>query len=182
MPASSARANACTARPDARFVVTSLKDTASPWIVYERAYWPAHFNARGRGTAEIARRDGAELCKVHPKQAGRILARVTRRGDLLIRRPEERHVVRAAGGSGRCGLRSPGASTRRRRGTRFRLATPTRWKPPPPGQAIALGWRYLIEQSIEAGTRVALGDGFRRNRQPLLRCAHRGRTPQAACA
>ena len=27
----------------------------------------------------IARRDAAELCKVHPKQASRILARLTRR-------------------------------------------------------------------------------------------------------
>ena len=32
----------------------------------------------------IARRDAAELCKVHPKQASRILARLTRRGDLVM--------------------------------------------------------------------------------------------------
>ena len=28
------------------------------------------------------------------------------------------------------------------------------------GQGVVLGWRYLIERSIEAGTLVALGDGF----------------------
>ena len=33
----------------------------------------------------IARRDAAELCKVNPKQASRILARPTRRGDLVMR-------------------------------------------------------------------------------------------------
>ena len=32
----------------------------------------------------IARRDAAELCKVHPKQASRILARLTRRGELVM--------------------------------------------------------------------------------------------------
>lgn len=32
----------------------------------------------------IARRDAAELCKVHPKQASRILARLTRRRDLVM--------------------------------------------------------------------------------------------------
>jgi len=32
----------------------------------------------------IARRDAAELCKDHPKQASRILARLTRRGDLVM--------------------------------------------------------------------------------------------------
>ena len=32
----------------------------------------------------IARRDAAELFKVHPKQASRILARLTRRGDLVM--------------------------------------------------------------------------------------------------
>ena len=33
----------------------------------------------------IARRDAAELCKVHPKLPSRILARLTRRGDLVMR-------------------------------------------------------------------------------------------------
>lgn len=32
----------------------------------------------------IARRDAAEFCKVHPKQASRILARLTRRGELVM--------------------------------------------------------------------------------------------------
>ena len=32
----------------------------------------------------IARRDAAELCKVHPKHASRILARLTRRGELVM--------------------------------------------------------------------------------------------------
>ena len=48
--------------------------------------------ARGR----IARRDAAELCKVHPKQASRILATDPSRRPGHARQ-EERRVVRAAG-------------------------------------------------------------------------------------